>query len=73
MPSWEARKARTWKMSNKGRLTDFSKDFWMKVEGEVTPYIKESFLRLLAESKPDRMNQIEVSVAVKGRKLKKVI
>jgi hypothetical protein len=73
MPSWEARKARTWKMSNRGRLTDFSKDFWMRVEGEVTPYIKESFLRLLAESKDNRMNSVELSVSLKGKKLNKVV
>jgi hypothetical protein len=72
MPTWEAKKTRSWKVKGT-TVKDFSHDFYRVVEKDITPYLKESFLRLLAESRENRMNQIEVNVSVKGRRLSRVI
>jgi hypothetical protein len=73
MPTWEAKKTRSWKIGSRGSFKDFSQSFHRTVENDITPYLKESFLRLLAESKDSRMNQVEVSIGIKGRKLSKVM
>lgn len=73
MPTWEAKKTRNWRVKGRGSVRDFSHDFHATVEKEIDPYLKESFLRLLAESKENRINQIEVNISVRGRRLARVI
>lgn len=72
MPTWEAKKTRSWKVKG-STVKDFSHDFYNILEKDISPYMKESFLRLLAESKENRMNAIEVSVSLKGKRLNRVI
>jgi hypothetical protein len=72
MPTWEAKKTRSWKVKG-STVKDFSHDFYNTLENQIRPYIKESFLRLLAESKENRMNSVEVSVSLRGRRLNRVI
>lgn len=72
MPTWEAKKTRSWKVKG-STVKDFSHDFYRTLEHDISPYLKESFLRLLAESKENRMNSVEVNVSIKGRRLNRVI
>jgi hypothetical protein len=73
MPTWEAKKRKMWKISSNS-YDDFSKRFYKASENEIKPFLKESFLRLMAESgKGHRMNAIEVNVSVRGRRLSRVI
>jgi len=73
MSIWEAKKTRSWKIKGRTTWKDFSHDFHRVVEHDISPYLKESFLRLLAESKENRMNAVEVNVSLRGRRLNRVI
>jgi len=71
--AWEARKKRSWKVQSND-FKKFSKRFYGTVEGDVRPFLKEQFLRLVGESgKKDRINSVEVSVSIRGRRLKQVM
>lgn len=71
--AWEARKKRSWKIQGND-FKKFSKKFYGITEAEVRPFLKEQFLRLIGESgKKDRINSVEVSVSVRGRRLKQVM
>jgi hypothetical protein len=73
MSSWEARKKRSWKIQSND-FKKFSKKFYGTVEGDVRPFLKEQFLRLIGESgKANRVNQIEVNVSIRGRRLRQVM
>jgi hypothetical protein len=72
MSTWEARKKKSWKIRSSGNFNDFSKKFYGTVEDDVRPFLKEQFLRMVAESKPNRINTIELNVSIRGRKLKGV-
>lgn len=70
---WEARKKRSWKIQS-GDYRKFSRKFYGTVEGDVRPFLKEQFLRLVGESgKDNRINSVEVSVSIRGRRLKQVM
>jgi hypothetical protein len=74
MPTWEANKRRTWKIRSNGNFKDFSKKFYVAVQKEACPFVKENFLRMLAESgKSNRMNSIEFTVSMRGKRLKGVV
>lgn len=71
--AWEARKKRSWKVQG-NEFRKLSKKFYGITEAEVRPFLKEQFLRLIGESgKKDRINSVEVSVSVRGRRLKQVM
>jgi hypothetical protein len=73
MSAWEARKKRSWKIQGND-FKKFSKKFYDAVQHDASPFLKDSFMRLVAESgKTSRMNAIEINVSVKGRRLKQVI
>lgn len=72
MPTWEAKKTRSWKVKGT-TVKDFSHDFYHKIEHEISPYLKESFLRLLAESKDSRMNSITINISMVGKRLNRVV
>jgi hypothetical protein len=73
MSAWESRKKRSWKIQSND-FRKFSKKFYGIVQNEATPFLKDSFMRLVAESgKTSRMNGIEINVSVKGKRLKQVI
>ena len=73
MPTWEAKKTMNWKVKSRGNWNEFAKRFHKTVEDDIAPYMKEAFLRLLAESKENRMNAVEVNLSIRGRRLNKVI
>lgn len=70
--AWEARKKRSWKIQGND-FRKFSKRFYGTVEGDVRPFLKEQFLRLVAESKKDRLNSVEITVSIRGKRLKQVM
>lgn len=70
--AWEARKKRSWKIQGND-FRKFSKRFYGTVEQDVRPFLKEQFLRLVAESKKDRLNSVEVNVSIRGKRLKQVM
>lgn len=70
--AWEARKKRSWKIQSND-FKKFSKKFYNTVQYDASPFLKESFLRLIAESgKTNRINSITINVSISAKKLKNI-
>lgn len=75
MPSWEAKRSRNWKFRTGNDYRQFSREFGFRLHSEMTPFIEQTFAKMLGESGSlgKRMNSIEIDVILRGRTLNKVV